>query len=253
MLPLRQRAITYTSQAPSASSSRLPIAPFFLPYTTHRPVPLGNQTIMPAGISSLWSALESPPTVETTIPSSVSSSHSVQITAFDLAHINEEISYLDESDEHADIAAGDRIIDDSLGDDSPGGTEDTTDTAEAEIPDDENCTKYHGHYALWIWDEIVELAIAVGSKTSFPLPRVLSTRIATSETIGILPISKSLAETLKITTLPRLQITGLPHHRDTPVHVLTRLCTKSTNRYRYLQLRQRTLCAVVPVHTQMLN
>lgn len=89
----------------------------------------------------------------------------------------------------------------------------------------------------------------MGSKTSFPLPRVLSTRIATSETIGILPISKSLAETLKITTLPRLQITGLPHHRDTPVHVLTRLCTKSTNRYRYLQLRQRTLCAVVPVHT----
>ncbi|KAJ7839398.1 hypothetical protein B0H13DRAFT_2417913 [Mycena leptocephala] len=71
--PLQQRAITYTSQAPSASSSRLPIAPFFLPYTTHCPVPLGNQTIMPAGRSSLWSALESPPTVETTISSSVSS------------------------------------------------------------------------------------------------------------------------------------------------------------------------------------
>ncbi|KAJ7872089.1 hypothetical protein B0H13DRAFT_2280300 [Mycena leptocephala] len=139
MLPLQQCASTYTSQAPSASSSRLPIAPFFLPYTTHRPVPLGNQTIMPAGRSSLWSALESPPTVETTISSSVSPSHSVQITALDLARLNEEISYFDENDEHADIAAGDRIIDDSLGDDSPGGTEDTTDTAEAEIPDDENC------------------------------------------------------------------------------------------------------------------
>jgi hypothetical protein len=78
MLPLQQRAITYTSQAPSASSSRLPIAPFFLLYTTHRPVPLGNQTIMPAGRSSLWSALESPPTVETTISSSVSPSTLIQ-------------------------------------------------------------------------------------------------------------------------------------------------------------------------------
>ncbi|KAJ7798042.1 hypothetical protein B0H13DRAFT_2505611 [Mycena leptocephala] len=113
----------------------------------------------------------------------------------------------------------------------------------------EQAKKYRGHYALWVRDEIVELAANVGCKTSFPLPRVLSTRIATSETIGILPISKSLAETLKITTLPRLKITGLPHHRDTPVHVLTRLCTKPVNRYRYLQLRQRTLCAVVPVHT----
>ncbi|KAJ7189529.1 hypothetical protein GGX14DRAFT_609136 [Mycena pura] len=109
--------------------------------------------------------------------------------------------------------------------------------------------KYRGHYALWVRDEIVELATAVGCNPSFPLPRVLSTRIATSETIGILPIAKSLAETLHITTLPRPHITGLPHHRDTPVHVLTRLSTKSMNRYRYLQLRQRTLAAVVPVHT----
>ncbi|KAJ7474233.1 hypothetical protein FB451DRAFT_1398222 [Mycena latifolia] len=89
--------------------------------------------------------------------------------------------------------------------------------------------KYRGHYAIWTRDEIVELAIAVNTKPSFPLPRVLSTRIATSETIGILPISKSLAENLRITMLPRPHIT--------------------VNRYRYLQLRQRTLCAVVPVHT----
>lgn len=52
-----------------------------------------------------------------------------------------------------------------------------------------------------------------------------------------------------MTTLPRPCITGVPHHRDTPVNVLTRLSTKPTNLYRYLQLRQLVLCAVVPVHT----
>jgi hypothetical protein len=77
---------------------------------------------------------------------------------------------------------------------------------------------------------------------------VLSTRIATSETIGILPISKSLAESYNITTLPRPHVVGVPHHRDTPVH-LTRLSTRTLNIYRYLQLRQRVLYAVVPVHT----
>ncbi|KAJ7444452.1 hypothetical protein FB451DRAFT_1189544 [Mycena latifolia] len=111
--------------------------------------------------------------------------------------------------------------------------------------------KYKGHFDIWMRDEIVELTIAVGAKPSFPLPRVLSTRIATSETLGILPISTSLAEGLNITTLPRAHVIGLPHHRDLPVHVMTRLCTKPTNQHRYLQLRQRTLYAVVPVHTHM--
>ncbi|KAJ6570037.1 hypothetical protein B0H10DRAFT_1033460 [Mycena sp. CBHHK59/15] len=52
-----------------------------------------------------------------------------------------------------------------------------------------------------------------------------------------------------MTTLPRPRITGVPHHRDTPVHTMTRLSTKPTNQYRFLQLRQLVLCAVVPVHT----
>ncbi|KAJ6557626.1 hypothetical protein B0H19DRAFT_1376305 [Mycena capillaripes] len=111
--------------------------------------------------------------------------------------------------------------------------------------------KYRGHYDIWIGDEIVELAVATGSKPSFPRPRILSTRIATFETIGILPISTSLAEDLKITTLPRPRISSVPHHRDLPVHTLTRLSTKPTNLYRYLQLRQRVLYAVLPVHTHM--
>ncbi|CAK5275411.1 unnamed protein product [Mycena citricolor] len=110
-------------------------------------------------------------------------------------------------------------------------------------------SKYCGHYALWDRDEIVELAVAVGVNPSFPIPRVLPTRIATSETIGILPISQDLALDLDIATLPRPHITGVPHHRDTPVHMLTHLSTKPTNQYRYLQLRQLTLYPVLPVHT----
>ncbi|CAK5276222.1 unnamed protein product [Mycena citricolor] len=110
--------------------------------------------------------------------------------------------------------------------------------------------KYRGHFALWDRDEIVELAALVGVKPSFPLPRVLSTRIATTETIGILPISQTLAEKLDMVTLPRPRITGVPHHRDTPVNILTHLSTKPTNQYRYLQLRQLTLSPVLPVHTR---
>ncbi|KAJ6610745.1 hypothetical protein B0H10DRAFT_2224787 [Mycena sp. CBHHK59/15] len=109
--------------------------------------------------------------------------------------------------------------------------------------------KYRGHFDLWMRDEIVELATTAGMKPSFPLPQLLSTRIATSETIGILPISKSVAANLNITTLPRPRITGLPHHHDTPVHTLTRLSTKPINPYRYLQMRQLALFPVVPVHT----
>ncbi|KAJ7196492.1 hypothetical protein GGX14DRAFT_672632 [Mycena pura] len=109
--------------------------------------------------------------------------------------------------------------------------------------------KFNGHYDIWVRDEIYELAVELGCKTSFPVPRILSTRIATSETIGIVPLSLSLAKELSITTLPRPSVVGLPHHRDTPVHTLTRLSTKPTNRYRYLQLRQSTLTPVLPVHT----
>ncbi|KAJ7168288.1 hypothetical protein C8R43DRAFT_945485 [Mycena crocata] len=114
-----------------------------------------------------------------------------------------------------------------------------------------NCSgkEFQGHFDTWLRDKIVELAIAIGVKPSFPLPRVLSTRIATSKSIGILPISASLAEQLKMTILPRSRVIGVPHYRDLPVATMTRLSTKPTNQYRYLQLQQRTLSAVLPVHT----
>jgi hypothetical protein len=49
--------------------------------------------------------------------------------------------------------------------------------------------------------------------------------------------------------LPHQRVVGIPLHQDIPVPSLTRLSTKPTNRYRYLQIRQRTLHAVTPVHT----
>lgn len=109
--------------------------------------------------------------------------------------------------------------------------------------------KYRGFHDPWLVDEIFELSTELGTQPSFPPPHVLATRIATSETFGILPLSTQLAEKYNITALPPRRVIGVPHHCDTPVHMLTRLSTKPENRYRYLQRRQQTLYAVTPVHT----
>jgi hypothetical protein len=109
--------------------------------------------------------------------------------------------------------------------------------------------KYRGHHDPWLTDEIAELAAELECKTSSPSPRVLATRIATSETFGILPVAQHLAEKYNISILPPLRVNGTPHHRDIPAHALTRLSTKPVNRYQYLQRRQRSLHPVTPVHT----
>ncbi|KIK66912.1 hypothetical protein GYMLUDRAFT_55535 [Collybiopsis luxurians FD-317 M1] len=109
--------------------------------------------------------------------------------------------------------------------------------------------KWSNHFDIWLLDEITELAIYLDMLPSFCLPRMLATRIATSESFSIVPIPSALAEEYHISTLPAHRIEGLPHHRDTPVHLLTRLSMKITNPYRYLQLTQRTVFPVIPVHT----
>jgi hypothetical protein len=78
---------------------------------------------------------------------------------------------------------------------------------------------------------------------------MLVTRFATSETFGIHPIALQLAERYAISTTPRKRITGIPLHCDMPVTTLTRLSTRPVNRHRYLQIRQRTVHPVTPVHT----
>lgn len=100
---------------------------------------------------------------------------------------------------------------------------------------------------MWLSDEIVEFTSLLDVKPSFPLPRLLATRIATSETFGILPIDTALASELDIVTLPPVKIEGAPHHRDLPVNTLCWLSTHPKNQYRFLQMRQHTLYPVLPV------
>ncbi|KAJ3821689.1 hypothetical protein F5880DRAFT_1485618, partial [Lentinula raphanica] len=109
--------------------------------------------------------------------------------------------------------------------------------------------KYKNHFDIWVLDEIVEISSELDVKTSFTPPPMLTTRVATSETFGIIPIAPQLAEAYGITTLPPIHIEGVPHHRDLPVHALTRLSTRPTNPYSYVQLRQRSFAAILPVHT----
>lgn len=108
---------------------------------------------------------------------------------------------------------------------------------------------YKGHFDLWVQDETVELATATDSATSFPIPKILSTCIVTSESFGITPISSSIAEKYSITTLPSLNPVSLAYHHDTPVQTLIRLSTRPTNQFRFFQIRQRALHPVLPVCT----
>lgn len=99
-------------------------------------------------------------------------------------------------------------------------------------------------------DEIVETAIQLDVKPTFPEPKLLATRIATSETFGVIPITPQLASTNEITIFPSPNILAAAHHDDNPRFALTQFSTKPVNLYRYLQLRQRATAAVVPVHTR---
>ncbi|KAF9044693.1 hypothetical protein BDP27DRAFT_1374097 [Rhodocollybia butyracea] len=110
--------------------------------------------------------------------------------------------------------------------------------------------KWSSHFDIWLTDEIVELAISVDSSPSFRIPSMLSTRIATSESFGIIPIPTPLAQEYNITTLPLRRIEGVPHHRDVPAHLFVHLSTNIISPYRYLQLFQRTIYPVIPVHTR---
>ncbi|KAF8146564.1 hypothetical protein K438DRAFT_1944507 [Mycena galopus ATCC 62051] len=133
--PQQVQARTSTFQA---SSSHRPIAPFFLPRNTNAPVPLGNP-LVPSGRST-WSAL-GPPRTQTApifIASTTLRARAQPISEGDLAQLNEELAYIEENDEHADIAAGDRLIDESLVEDSPEKDEENLDAEEAAFCDEES-------------------------------------------------------------------------------------------------------------------
>ncbi|KAF7310618.1 hypothetical protein HMN09_00604600 [Mycena chlorophos] len=110
--------------------------------------------------------------------------------------------------------------------------------------------RWSNHFDIWLLDEIVETAIKLDVKPTFPEPALLATRIATSETFGVIPITSELAHANEIPLLPSSNILTASHHNDTHWFALTQFSTTPVNLYRYLQLRQRTTAAVVPVHTR---
>ncbi|KAJ7141480.1 hypothetical protein C8R44DRAFT_932126 [Mycena epipterygia] len=125
--------------------SSLPPAAFFGPYNTHRPVPRGNPIPMQTGRASFWSDIGASRAEAATATAidSTNSGYSVQtathpnISAVDFTQLNEQLNYIEENDEHADIAADDRIIDESLVDDIADNSESIGAAAEAETQSSE--------------------------------------------------------------------------------------------------------------------
>ncbi|KAF8994516.1 hypothetical protein BDZ89DRAFT_1179623 [Hymenopellis radicata] len=110
--------------------------------------------------------------------------------------------------------------------------------------------KFRGHYYTWLYDEIVEYAEDVNSTPSFPIPRILATRITTKESFGIMPISNTLITRYGMRGTSTPPVDGLPTYRGVPVHLLSRLSTAPVNVYSYLAERQKTEYAVTPIHTK---
>ncbi|KAJ6553800.1 hypothetical protein DFH09DRAFT_1085553 [Mycena vulgaris] len=125
---------------PQPSSSNLPPAAFFQPYTTHHPVPRGNSNTVPAQTSRslFWSALgASHPgatadkdttslgrdMADSLPPYRVQSASQQHVSPEEFAWLTEQLDYIEEHDEHADTAAGDRLINESLVDDMADSTE----------------------------------------------------------------------------------------------------------------------------------
>lgn len=109
--------------------------------------------------------------------------------------------------------------------------------------------KFRGHYNTWLSDEIVELAGSLDIEPSFPTPTMLATRITTSESFGIIPVPRSLVAKYGMRAVNRMPIVGTPHYRGQPAHLLSHFATAPTSPYTYLQERQKTQFAVLPIHT----
>ncbi|KAJ7663647.1 hypothetical protein B0H14DRAFT_2658726 [Mycena olivaceomarginata] len=129
LLTCTQRATLHT--APLASTPQTPAA-FFNPYTTNQPVP-SNST--QTGRASFWSDLGPPrPITGENISQGFTADTATRshISPVEFAQVNQELNYVNENDEHADIASSDRIINNSLVDAVLETTETNSATAEAE-------------------------------------------------------------------------------------------------------------------------
>ncbi|KAJ6532970.1 hypothetical protein B0H19DRAFT_1187271, partial [Mycena capillaripes] len=97
-------------QACPQHSHGLTLHPFFGPYNTHQPVPLVSPVspLVQSRRGSLWS------TVGTSTSGAASQLHQIHISLGNFTQLNDQLDYIEEHDEHGDIATGDQLIDDSL-------------------------------------------------------------------------------------------------------------------------------------------
>ncbi|KAJ7772000.1 hypothetical protein DFH07DRAFT_937710 [Mycena maculata] len=124
--------------APQSITTRTP-APFFAPRNTNQPVASGSSQTGRATFYSILGTSRSGLARENTTNQDGSSGSSVtdpsnqpDVSVAEFSQITEQLEYIDENDEHADIASGDRVINDSLINDVLDTTETNVATAEAE-------------------------------------------------------------------------------------------------------------------------
>ncbi|KAJ7734018.1 hypothetical protein DFH07DRAFT_944774 [Mycena maculata] len=134
-----------TASSTSVSNTVRPAA-FFERSNTHRPVPRGSgianlasnspQTSFWAGVGSSGSMARTPGDTlnleqhADTGRASVPDPLQISLNAF--SELNDQLNYIQDHDEHADIASGDQIIDESLVDDVTDNAESNAQVAEAE-------------------------------------------------------------------------------------------------------------------------
>ncbi|KAJ7889507.1 hypothetical protein B0H14DRAFT_3709849 [Mycena olivaceomarginata] len=124
------------------------------PRDSNRPVPLGNPKPTPTqtGRASFWSTVgvsrveasasgsatiaERDATVFSPMNPLGSTAHR-DISPDEFARLSEQFEFIEEHDEHADVAAGDQLIDESLGDNIPDSAESNAAAAEAETQSSE--------------------------------------------------------------------------------------------------------------------
>ncbi|KAJ7467778.1 hypothetical protein B0H11DRAFT_2306103 [Mycena galericulata] len=124
---LQRRNHSHPAQTSSIRATPAPIppqsaAPFFGPYNTHQATPLGNlfnnsaHTGRPAFWSSIWHGAG--PSRENAQPSQpgfgADNAIRSHISPAEFDQLAEQLKFIDENDEYADIASGDKVINDSL-------------------------------------------------------------------------------------------------------------------------------------------
>ncbi|KAJ7509153.1 hypothetical protein B0H11DRAFT_1901300 [Mycena galericulata] len=160
--PLR---VSAAQRAMANGSQSSPSAPFFGPFNANQPFPLGiNSTIPLPRRASFWSdtstsrfgpmtSQQLPNTAcnarDGSLPSGFTSGTSFQNMSTDeFAQLNQDLTFIEENDEHAYIASGDNLIDSSLAEEVSANDDFATGVVEAETQSTEALDKSALHKQL---------------------------------------------------------------------------------------------------------